>query len=194
MVSYDAFDPRRASASSAAATPPLSTLATASPFMACAPLAWARPLSSGSHLPAPHHAREMPPPISSVAPVPATTYGAPAQVPYGGPYPPPYVAPSPTPHAPISTAPYEASYGAPYVAPPLLHYGHPQHYRASPSAHALVSYSAPSSYHSQPSAPVADPGPFHAAGYAYRVFLANMPRISLRPSELALGFSLKRKG
>ena len=165
MVSYDAFDPRRASASSAAATPPLSTLATASPFMACAPLAWARPLSSGSHLPAPHHAREMPPPISSgshlpaphharempppissVAPVPATTYGAPAQVPYGGPYPPPYVAPSPTPHAPISTAPYEASYGAPYVAPPLLHYGHPQHYRASPSAHALVSYSAPSSY------------------------------------------------
>lgn len=186
MVSDDVFDPRRASSSSAAAAPPPSTLATESPFMASAPLAWAQPAASGSHPPAPPRSPVVPPPISSTAPVPVPShdapqapgsYGAHAQVPYGGPYPAPYVTPSPAPYAPSSAVPYEAPYGAPYAAPasyvaPLLlpygvsstaPYGHHQQYRAPPSADALVSYSVPPSYDSQLSAPVAEPGPFHFA-------------------------------
>ena len=56
MVSDDAFDPRHASASSAAvapapaAAPPLSTLAMESPFLASPPLAWTRSLRRDRNL------------------------------------------------------------------------------------------------------------------------------------------------
>nr|XP_040251870.1 skin secretory protein xP2-like [Aegilops tauschii subsp. strangulata] len=242
MVSDDAFDPRRASASAAAAVPPPSTLAMESPFMASTPLAWARPAASGSRPPAPRspamhpslaHDASLAPisygasaqlprdgliscvqprdgliscvqprdglisrdvslpqnfyntsaslpyggtPSRDMPPVPGS-HGAPVQVPYGGPYPAPYVAPSPAQYAPSSAVPYEASYGAPYAAPapyvapplqpygvsPTAPYGHHQHYRAPPSADALIPYSAPPTYDSQLSASVAEPGPFHFA-------------------------------
>ena len=69
MVSGDAFDPRHASAASAAvapapaAAPPLSTLAMESPFLASPPLAWARSTATGSQPPAPQRSPAMLPPL-----------------------------------------------------------------------------------------------------------------------------------
>nr|XP_040258382.1 protein TRACHEARY ELEMENT DIFFERENTIATION-RELATED 7A-like [Aegilops tauschii subsp. strangulata] len=155
MVSDDAFDPRRASASSVAAAstfaavPPPSTLATESPFMASAPLAWARPATSGSHPPAPrsplardaslprdaalapnsYHPAQPPRDGSLAVNHPVQPRDGSLEVPYGGPYPVPYVAPSspyvaPAPYASSSAVPYESPYGVPYVAP-LQPYGVP---------------------------------------------------------------------
>nr|XP_045083716.1 uncharacterized protein LOC123493752 [Aegilops tauschii subsp. strangulata] len=83
MVSNDAFDPRRASASSAAAVPPPSTLATESPFMASTPLAWAHPAASGSRPPAPR-SPAMHPSLAHDASLVPNSYGASAQLPRDG--------------------------------------------------------------------------------------------------------------
>nr|XP_040252267.1 proline-rich protein 36-like [Aegilops tauschii subsp. strangulata] len=83
MVSDDAFDPRRASASSAAAVPPPSTLATESPFMASTPLAWARPAASGSRPPAPRPPA-MHPSLAHNASLAPNSYSASAQLPRDG--------------------------------------------------------------------------------------------------------------
>ncbi|XP_073367905.1 uncharacterized protein [Aegilops tauschii subsp. strangulata] len=83
MVSDDAFDPRRASASSAAAVPPPSTLATESPFMASTPPAWARPAASGSRPPAPR-SPAMHPSLAHDASLAPNSYGASAQQPRDG--------------------------------------------------------------------------------------------------------------
>nr|XP_045090265.1 protein transport protein sec31-like [Aegilops tauschii subsp. strangulata] len=151
MVSDDAFDPRHASAASAAvapapaAAPPLSTLAMESPFLASPPLAWARSTATGSQPPAPQRSPAMlPPPRSPAAlpiaatqiqsrgaPPPPASYGANGQPAYGGP-----PAPAPYHDAPLASGPYgapiQAPYGGPYPAPYL-----------APSAASYAPYAAP---------------------------------------------------
>nr|XP_020187198.1 vacuolar protein-sorting protein BRO1-like [Aegilops tauschii subsp. strangulata] len=151
MISHDAFDPRHASASSAAVAPvpavalPLSTLAMESPFLASPPLAWARSTASGSQPPAPQRSPAMlPPPQSPAAlpiaatpiqsrgaPPPPASYGANGQPAYGGP-----PAPAPYHDALLASGPYgapiQAPYGGPYPAPYL-----------APSAASYAPYAAP---------------------------------------------------
>nr|XP_040249587.1 endochitinase A-like [Aegilops tauschii subsp. strangulata] len=186
MVSDDAFDPCRASASSAAAAsafaavPPPSTPATESPFMASAPLAWARPAPSGSHPPAPRSplARDASLPrdaaLASNSYDPAqpprdgsleVNYGASMRLPYGAPPPAsglrgapvqvpyggPYPAPYVAPSSPyVASAPYASSSVVPYELPYGAPYAAPVPYVAPLQPYGL-------------SAPVAEPGPFHFA-------------------------------
>ncbi|XP_073355674.1 uncharacterized protein [Aegilops tauschii subsp. strangulata] len=166
MVSDDAFDPRHASAASAAvapapaAAPPLSTLAMESPFLASPPLAWARSTATGSQPPAPQRSPAMlPPPRSPAAlpiaatpiqsrgaPPPSASYGANGQPAYGGP-----PAPAPYHDAPLASGPYgapiQAPYGGPYPAPYLAPSA------ASYAAPAPTSYAAAQMYAAPPALP-----------------------------------------
>nr|XP_051201488.1 uncharacterized protein LOC127314986 [Lolium perenne] len=172
MVSDDAFDPRRpasasfaAAASASPAAPPPSSLATASPFMASAPLAWAYPAARSPAAPAAANPAPAPSAGPTSGEVPSSSTAAhgrpppydssPAQEPYrGGPYPAPYVASRPAPYVAPTAAPYVAPHAAPYAAASAASYG----------AYPGASYEA---YGATPPRPTASHGVISPANYGY---------------------------